>query len=341
MRVFVYEYTCGGSGGGAALHAEGWAMLAAVVEDFVRCTGVAVATMLDRQLRPEAKARWSGSVGITEASPQSEQSAFQALAAAADWSLVIAPEFDGILAQRCRWVLEAGGRLLGPWIKSVELTADKLELSRLLHRNDVPTPATRLCDLQAPPRWPLPWVCKPRDGAGSQATCLVRQEDDLGTVVEQARAEGWRGELVVQPFFPGLPASVSCLVGPDVLVLFPAAEQCLSEDGRFSYRGAKLPLPPALIQRAQRLAERAVRCVGGLFGYVGTDMVLGQAEDGSQDAVIEINPRLTTSYAGLRRWARFNIAEAMLAVADGKAIPEMAQGTTIVYLHADGQGTKM
>ena len=34
----------------------------------------------------------------------------------------------------------------------------------------------------------------------------------------------------------------------------------------------------------------------------------------SGDRVIEINPRLTTSYVGLRALARFNLAEALLAV---------------------------
>ena len=50
----------------------------------------------------------------------------------------------------------------------------------------------------------------------------------------------------------------------------------------------------------------------GLSGYVGVDVVLGN--DG-RDWAIEINPRLTTSYVGLRALAGFNLAEAMLAVA--------------------------
>ncbi|HEV3003063.1 MAG TPA: ATP-grasp domain-containing protein, partial [Pirellulales bacterium] len=50
-------------------------------------------------------------------------------------------------------------------------------------------------------------------------------------------------------------------------------------------------------------------------GYLGVDLVLGGPDDGSDDVVIEINPRLTTSYIGLRAACRENLAAAMLALA--------------------------
>ena len=56
MRVFVYEYLSSGAAGedaaSAALHAEGWAMLSAVLEDFSRCPGVETVTLLDPRLLP-------------------------------------------------------------------------------------------------------------------------------------------------------------------------------------------------------------------------------------------------------------------------------------------------
>jgi predicted ATP-grasp superfamily ATP-dependent carboligase len=51
-------------------------------------------------------------------------------------------------------------------------------------------------------------------------------------------------------------------------------------------------------------------------------LVLGDADDGSRDYAIEINPRLTTSYIGLRALAEFNIAEAMLKIAQGEEVGE-------------------
>jgi len=278
-------------------------MLSAVLEDLAHCPGVRISTLLDCQ-------------------PADEKDAFRALAAVADWSLVIAPEFDGILAERSRWVEEAGGRLLGSSPQAIDAAADKLLLSRLWSSRGIPTPLEGT----------YPVVCKPRFGAGSQATFLIHDEEELARARLQAGVEGWSGELMLQRYVPGLAASVAFLSGGGKRQSLPAVEQRLSGDGRFRYRGGRLPLPDHLDRRARRLAEGAVECVEGLHGWFGVDLVLGDAEDGSGDAAIEINPRLTTSYLGLRRLARFNLAEMLLAMIAGSAIPPWEWETdTIVF----------
>jgi predicted ATP-grasp superfamily ATP-dependent carboligase len=108
----------------------------------------------------------------------------------------------------------------------------------------------------------------------------------------------------------------------------------LSTDGRFQYRGGQVPIAPELVHRAQALAERAVRTVEGLRGYVGVDLVLGETAD--SDAVIEINPRLTTSYVGLRALAEFNLAEAMLAIATGTEMASLNWKDGPVFFKANG-----
>lgn len=46
-------------------------------------------------------------------------------------------------------------------------------------------------------------------------------------------------------------------------------------------------------------------------------MILGHREDGGEDRVLEINPRLTTSFIGLRRWTDPTLVRVLLDVADG------------------------
>jgi predicted ATP-grasp superfamily ATP-dependent carboligase len=316
MRVFVYEHTCAETAGTApsldTLRNEGRAMLGAVVADFAALDSIDVVTI-----------------------DSADEAAFRREAARAAWSLIVAPEFDDILATRCLWVESSGGRLLGPSSPAVRLAADKLALADHWHRREVPTPP---CQLLLPGKTPpsifWPAVCKPRFGAGSQATFLVRSPAELSDAVHQARAEGYHGELLLHPYVPGWAASVTWLIGPRQQLPLAPAEQALSSDGRFHYLGGVLPLPAPLAQRAITLSRRAIECVPGLLGYIGVDLVLG-ADDG-QDRVIELNPRLTTSYLGLRALARANLAELMLRVARGELVAEPPWHGGTVRFTADG-----
>jgi predicted ATP-grasp superfamily ATP-dependent carboligase len=150
---------------------------------------------------------------------------------------------------------------------------------------------------------------KPIDGCGSQNVRRLNSAEELVDIA----AGRWR----IEEHVPGTPASVSVLCGPHRNWSIAACEQRLSDDGHFSYLGGKLPLAPGLDDRACRLARRAIEALPPTIGYLGVDLVLGKATDGSGDYVIEVNPRLTTSYVGLRAASRSNLAAAMLAAASG------------------------
>jgi hypothetical protein len=84
------------------------------------------------------------------------------------------------------------------------------------------------------------------------------------------------------------------------------------------YLGGELPLAAGLAERATALADRALAALPAAVGYVGVDLVLGRDPHGSQDAVIEVNPRMTTSYVGLSAAAKTNLAESMVHIAAGE-----------------------
>jgi predicted ATP-grasp superfamily ATP-dependent carboligase len=337
MRVFVYEYTCSTSAAEnsniRSLHAEGWAMLTAVLEDFAQVASVTAVTLLAEGCPCPPR----GHV-VRLCRADDEKTVFRQLAQAADYTLVIAPECDEILATRCQWVEDSGGQLLGPTRAAVGRTADKLALAGHLQDQGVPTPPCQLFqpgEAVSSERFPLVW--KPCYGAGSQATFLVRNLSGLPGCAEQARREGFSGDALLQPFVLGRSASVAVLIGPRGQLPLPAAAQHLSSEGRFHYLGGSLPLPPEQAERAQRLATQAVATVSGLRGYVGVDLVLGEAPDGSQDWVIEINPRLTTSYVGLRALADTNLAEILLRLVRGEEIPKLSWRRNTVHFEAGGR----
>ena len=92
----------------------------------------------------------------------------------------------------------------------------------------------------------------------------------------------------------------------------------LSGDGHFAYVGGSRLAQAELNRRATDLASRALAALPEAKGYVGVDLILGNAADGSEDVVIEVNPRLTTSYVGLRAMTNGNLAEAMWQIANGE-----------------------
>lgn len=346
MRIFVYEYI---SGGGLlvagldepipeSLVREGRAMLSAVTADFCVIAGVEVIAMRDGRQGvwgKESGVRGCVNVRVVQ-SAEEELAAFDELTRAADATLVIAPELGGALLTRCRRVEELGGRLLGPSSAIVELASDKHRTAEWLAGANVPAPIGCAIHLgqRLPTDFPYPAVIKPRDGAGSQDVRFLNQPpstDEKATVGFAARLER---------FCPGTPASVAVLCGPRQRIPLPPCRQRLSADGTFRYLGGSCPLEHELATRAQSLAMSAVATLPAPQGYLGVDLVLGERPNGRDDVAIEINPRLTTSYVGLRQLAEQNLAETMLAILNGR-YTSLSFTSGGVQFEADGKVNKL
>jgi tyramine---L-glutamate ligase len=330
MRVFVYEWTCCVPDAPPSLCREGWAMLWAALRDCELTGRVETVTLVHESFPHVPPGE------VCRIASGNEEECFSDLAASAEATLVIAPECSGILDARCRWVERSGSRLLGPDPRARTVAASKQRLGKLWEKCGVPTPPVLatgkdICSLHE-----FPLVLKPDDGAGSQAMYLVQNAGQLQQAWRQANLEGHENKLLAQAFVPGMAASIAFLTGPKGGIPLVPAAQHLSEDGRFHYLGGTLPLPSPLEKRATALGRRAVQACNGLCGYIGVDLVLGDAEDGSEDYAIEINPRLTTSYIGLRMLAHDNLALAMLQVALGEDIAELRWRPDGVRFYADG-----
>jgi predicted ATP-grasp superfamily ATP-dependent carboligase len=315
MHIFVYEWA---TGGGlveepgplpASLMREGAAMIGALAADLSRIDGCRVTALRDPRVLQLSLPRCE-LVDVLSRSSHGDE--LERLAAAADATLLIAPEFDGILVKAARQVEAAGGRLISPSSEFIGIAADKQGTCTALAAAGIPVPPGLLLepDEPLPHDFAYPAVLKPVDGAGSQDTYLVSGPHD------SVPAYAWPRRL--ERFLPGLAASVATLCGPAGHVTLAPCKQRISEDGRLRYLGGELPLADGLAERARNLAERAARALPAATGYVGVDMVLGREPDGSADAVLEVNPRLTTSYVGLRAAAQTNLAAAMWDISQGR-----------------------
>ncbi|QDT68077.1 carbamoyl phosphate synthase-like protein [Planctomycetes bacterium MalM25] len=331
-RLFIYEWITGGglvSEAGAlpeSLLREGLAMAHAVADD---AANAGHHVTLLRDLRVTGLHAPGGET--LEISGRTEHDeAFERLAQQSDATLLIAPETDGALLDCVRLAEQAGATLLSPAEAFVAVASDKQRTAEALAQNGTPTPRALVLapDDALPEDFHYPAVIKPLDGAGSQDTHLVAHSGD------RPPAYAWPRRF--EEHAAGVPASVVVLgvAGGETLAL-PPCRQRISADGRMTYLGGSTPLAAGLAERATQLALRAIEAMPTLVGLAGVDLILGDAPDGALDVVIEINPRLTTSYVGLRRAARGGLVNAMLSATRGER-PEIDLDPRPLAFDADG-----
>ncbi|QEG35551.1 ATP-grasp domain-containing protein [Bythopirellula goksoeyrii] len=318
MNIFVYEWITGGGlveepgALPASLLTEGEAMLVALATDFAALPNASVSVLRDARL-DAVPLSYCEVIEVHSREHQLEE--LIRLSSEADHTLVIAPEFDGILASTVKRLRKSCGRLLNASDEFIAMTADKHRTAQHLAAAGARVPQGTLLDADAeklPMDFPYPAVIKPVDGAGSQDTYLVNSCHD------EPPPHPWPRRL--ERYCSGIPASVALLCGPEDCLPLPACRQNLTDDGRLGYLGGSLLWETELAERATKLASQAVNSIPGAIGYVGVDLVLGKEADGSEDVVIEINPRLTTSYVGLRAMTDDNLAGAMLCIATGEIV---------------------
>ena len=289
QKVFVYEHV---SAGGIAetdlddsLRREGRAMLEAIVEDLDALEDVEPLTPPANQ-PPDA-----------------------------DLSLIIAPEIDNTLERLTRDWRIRGVRALGCGLETIALASDKLRLARHLDAADVPClPAW---DVESESAFREDVVLKPRRGAGSFAISTL----SAGETMTPSAVE-----LIASPLRRGTAVSVlvACRSRTEAIAL-PACAQTLSNDGTFSSLAGHVPagdsIDDDLDRRARRLALAAIATLPDPRGFVGVDLLLVSSDDANaRDEVVEINPRLTTSYCGLRRLAEDNLARVLLDTFDASPL---------------------
>ncbi len=207
-------------------------------------------------------------------------------ARSAEVAWVIAPETGGVLARLSEACSDAGAMLVGPDAETIRIGSSKrATAARLLARGAPALPVWR--PEEAPPD-AGPVVAKPDDGAGCEDVVLWPAPPE--------RAAAPRGH-VLQPYEAGEAASLTVLKAGGRTTLLAANRQHVSvEANAFRFRGVTIGALPDADGSLQRLAGAVTQALPGLNGIFGIDVAIG--ERGPK--VVEVNPRLTTSYAGLR-----------------------------------------
>lgn len=325
MRIFIHEYVSGGGLSGKPLPKgmarEGLLMLRAILEDFQASKEHEIRATIDSRL-----SHWLPS-NLPLAVIARRRYA-EIFAASLDWAeavLLIAPETDGVLERLSTQVEGAGKHLLGSNTKAVAVTADKGITDSRFRAWGFPTPRTHVIRLDADAirqvkAFGYPAVVKPVDGAGCEGISLIRRPAEIAPALRRLQRATRRQTFLIQEYVPGTPASLCCLSDGRRVLPLTLNTQYIRTGSSFSYRGGTVRIDHPSRSAAFEVAHDLQQAFPGLKGYFGVDLVLTR----SGPVFIEVNPRLTMSYIGLRRAFSVNLAEAIVTSALGElpSLPE-------------------
>ncbi len=313
MRIFVVEYITGGGQGGALkreLLAQAELMLSALIRDLLQIEGVELLVSRDARLPPLG-------VDCELFVPEGKQDIWgqwQACIDRCDAVWPVMPEFDGLLQRISELTLARGRSLLGTDPETIAIAASKYRTAACLRRADIPTVATYRSDeviAYAPGRW----VVKPDDGAG----CGGLEVFSGHRAMRRALRERTRyANCVAQPYLQGQAASLSllCAHGGAQLLTYNL-QRVIPRQRTLVLTGIQVRRALAGGAACARLAAAVARALPGLWGYVGVDIVMTAAGP----TVVEVNPRLSTSYAGIHHVLGVNPAALVLRMLRGTAAP--------------------
>ena len=306
MKIFVFEYISGGGMNDQVLPEnlirEGEMMLQALTKDLSAQFGVELYITRDYRLSEQFFLQFNNINLIHVAKDSDIKSIFTALCHQCDAVWPVAPESDGVLAEFCDIVETSKTRLLNSTTAAVEITGNKLTTFSYLENKKIPVILTStLFGYQ----WQSSDTCviKPVDGVGCENSFIVSNKVEYERIITNIPNAS---DYIIQPYVKGRSISLSCLFKSGRAWLICCNEQKINvEQQQFLLMACIVNIAMEQRQVFCEIIDAIASTIPGLWGYVGIDFIM----DSTGPIVLEINPRLTTSYAGINAALGINIAE--------------------------------
>lgn len=293
-------------------------MLQALVDDFTKIELVDPLVMLDYCMIE----RLTHHINSHIIKPEHEcQQEFLRLLAECDAVWVVAPESDDVLQNLCQTVEKSGKILLNSSSTAVAVAGNKWLTYQCLQKHCIATvPTQKLVDFSY---LPGEWVIKLVDGVGCANSHVVVEEQEFDSITESIDKK----KYIIQPHMLGEKISLSCLFKNGRGWLVCANRQYFERiDQQYQLTGITVNFTSDTA-KYQDIVSNIALAMQGLWGYVGIDLI----ETAGEILVLEINPRLTTSYVGIYEALGINCARSVLECLAGDPLlkPTRNQAVTI------------
>ncbi|MCW4022025.1 MAG: ATP-grasp domain-containing protein [archaeon] len=336
MNLLILEWISGGGYSGQKLSStilsEGYAMLRCIISD-CKTAGHTVTTFLDQRLTTFNPPNKADKI-IHISSRDGFYKKLSEISSIFDGVYVIAPESGKILENLVKTVEKSGGISLNCNSESIKRVSNKMTTYETLKKHGLQVPETILVKNDEKvniikglaEKLGYPVIFKPLDGVSCAGLSVVDTENDIAMAQRKVAKESTSEQFIIQKQIRGKNASVCVFSDGNKSVSATVNQQFVtlaSPEDESKYYGGIVPYNHPLEKEALKAAEKAVEVMKELKGYVGVDIVLTDMEP----VVMEINPRLTVSYIGLKKAVNFNPAQAIInATVEGK-LPKKVQKT--------------
>ncbi len=335
--IAILEFISGGGLVSRPLHEipssllrEGKAMLLALATDWARLPDWNVVVCWDSRLAPCVIPDVT-----TRLIDQNDAylDVWHSIAMEVDFVLVIAPEIDNKLFEIVETLREHGANLLNADSQFLNAASDKWLTAQSFHQAKIAHPKTFLLGdaldsslfTDAELSLDQAWLIKPRDGAGCHRIQRFNSLQAVKQHVEHAFGQASdRNRYLLQPWIEGSAGSVAVLGGADKLCVLPAMRQTielgdLTRKSDIHYSGGQGPWPEVVQSELDAFAIRTIQSLPGTpIGWIGVDFVMtDRSSPAGSFVAIEVNPRMTTSYLGLREIIDENLAQMLFQTATG------------------------
>jgi predicted ATP-grasp superfamily ATP-dependent carboligase len=321
LKLLIYEFA---SGGGFAekpipssILCEGYAMLRTITED-VKAAGHKVTSILDSRIAKFNPPLETENILLVDSWRKTEK-AIQEASEKSDGTYIIAPETDGILKKIAEKLEKSNTISLNSSSRAIAKVSNKTLLQKHAERIGLTTPETLTFSInddqeniiqEVDEKLGFPAIFKPVNSVGCEGLSLIYSKTQVSAAIAKA-ANLTNSRFIAQELVQGQPVSVTIISNGVKALPISLNKQHVSlktpkQDS--TYSGGTTPFDHPQNAKAFAAAKRLVESIKELRGYIGVDLILTEKEP----VVIEINPRLTTSYIGTRKVLNINLAQTLI-----------------------------
>lgn len=330
QKIFVFEFSSGGGFNQVeippSLFCEGYAMLRTIIADF-RKLGFQIFTLLDFRINFLSQYLEADKIKLVRKNDDYIKVYTDCLNECT-YCFIIAPEFSSHLYNLTKIAKDNSKIILSIDLDGIVLGAHKLETYKFFMVNNASTPKTYHIPfkennfdlqfvLQKFDELECPIIIKPEDGVGSESVFYFETKEQIIKFFEciNEKIDVFR-KYILQEYIDGEDLSMSIInsINPEnpetmnLVILSINAQNVQNIDSNKDslYLGGFTPVENYKVLRNR--FEKILKSMDltSFQGYFGIDFI--KKADNSI-YFIEINPRLTTSYIGIRNILDFNPLE--------------------------------